>query len=134
MALTSLHRCLFGQREDKESVAAGRPEHVGCNPFAPTAPPGRHGYVLPSVDAVGCWVVVVAASRLELPQQLAGLRIEGVELPRRFADEHEVAACGPHRRPDRLVVPIPPPPLPRGRIEALPDPPYRLDAHVDDTS
>src|SRR5258708_12014551 len=97
MALTSLHLCLFRQREDKESVSAWRPEHVGCEPFDPTAPPGRHGYVLPSVDAVGCLVAVVAASRLELPQHLAALRIEGVELPRPFADEPEGAAYGPHR-------------------------------------
>jgi hypothetical protein len=131
MALTSLQLCLFRQREDKESVSAWRPEHVGCEPFDPSAPPGRHGDVLPSVDAVGCWVVVVAASRLELPQQLAGLRIEGVELPRRFADEHEVAACGQHRRADRLVVAIPPPLLARGRIEGLHEPLYVLGVDVD---
>jgi hypothetical protein len=50
----------------------GRPEHAGQEPFGPSAPPDRHGDVLPSVDAVGRRAAVVAASTLELPQQLPG--------------------------------------------------------------
>src|SRR4051794_13508631 len=131
MALTSLQLYLFRQREDNERVSAWRPEHGGCEPFDPSAPPRRHGDVLPAINDVSRWVAVVAASRLELPQQLAGLRIEGVELPRRFADEHEVAACGQHRRADRLVVAIPPPLLARGCIEGLHEPLCVLDVDVD---
>src|SRR5687768_17079335 len=38
--LRSRHPCLvFRQREDKESVSGGRPEHSGYEPFGPSAPP-----------------------------------------------------------------------------------------------
>src|SRR5215207_366128 len=111
------HLCLFRQREDEESVSSGRPEHSRYEPFGPSAPPDRHGYVLSSVDAVGSWAAVVAASTLELPQMLPGARIECVELPRRLAGEHEVATRGQHRRAHRQVIAPAPHLLARGRIE-----------------
>src|SRR5215217_399457 len=78
------HLCLFlRQREAEESVSPWYAGHRRSEPFDPTAPADRHGYVLPSVDAVGRWAAVVAAPALELPQLLPGLRIECHELPRR---------------------------------------------------
>src|SRR3954453_1897090 len=98
-------RGLFlGQREDEQRAALAGAEHPGQEPLGPRAPAGRHGDVLPAVDAVAARAAVVAAAALELPEQLAGPGVEGVELTRGLAREHEVAARGQHRRAHRQVV------------------------------
>src|SRR3954468_11784665 len=85
------------QREGEQRAPLARPEHPGQEPFRPRAPAGRHGDVLPSVDAVAARAAVVAAAALELPQLLSAARVERVELAGRLAREHEVAG----RRQDR---------------------------------
>src|SRR5437763_750067 len=51
-----VHSChllsLFGQREGEQGRPVRCAEHPGHEPFDPAAPSGRHGDVLPSVDAV----------------------------------------------------------------------------------
>src|SRR3954464_5793636 len=88
------------QREGEQRAPLARPEHPGQEPFRPRAPAGRHGDVLPSVDAVAGRAAVVAAAALELPQLLAGGRVEPGRLAGRLAREHEVVA----RREDRRAV------------------------------
>src|SRR3954451_19521478 len=84
---------LLRQREGEQRAPLAGPEHPGEEPFRPRAPAGRHGDVLPSVDAVAARAAVVAAAALELPQLLSGARVERVELAGRLAREHEVAGC-----------------------------------------
>src|SRR3954453_5217135 len=102
-------RGLFlGQREDEQRAALARTEHAGQEPLGPGAPAGRHGDVLPAVDAVAARAAVVATAALELPQLLAGAGVERVELARGLAGEDEVAAGrqdgGAHRD---VVLPAP---------------------------
>ena len=78
----------------------GRPRACRQEALGPGAPSGRHGDVLPAVDAVARRAAVVAAAALELPQQLPGLGVERVELARGLAGEHEVAARG---QPDEHI-------------------------------
>src|SRR5215207_352349 len=120
---------LFWQREDEEGVSGGRPEHAGQEPFGPSAPPDRHGDVLPSVDAVGSRAAVVAASALELPQQLPGAGVDRVELPRGFTGEHQIAARGERRRAHRKLV-APAPLLLSACIERANGPCHVLDVHL----
>src|SRR3954451_11402777 len=92
------------EREDEQRAPLAGAEHPGQEPLGPGAPAGRHGDVLPAVDAVAARAAVVAAAALELPQQLAGVGVQGVELTRRLTGEHEVPARGEHRRAHRDVV------------------------------
>src|SRR3954449_2013 len=86
------------QREGEQRAPLARPEHPGQEPFRPRTPAGRHGDVLPSVDAVAARAAVVAAAALELPQLVSGARVERVELAGRLTGEDEAAARGQHRR------------------------------------
>src|SRR5215213_8532764 len=100
---------LLRQREGEQRAPLAGAEHPGQEPFRPRAPAGRHGDVLPSVDAVAARAAVVAAAALELPQLLSGGRVERVELAGRLAREHEIAARRQDRRAHRdVVAPAPP--------------------------
>src|SRR5215208_8359760 len=107
---------LLRQREGEQRASLARPEHAGQEPLSPRAPAGRHGDVLPSVDAVGGRAAVVAAATLELPQQVPATGVERVELSGRFAGEDEAAARGQYRRAHRDVVGPAPPLLAGARI------------------
>src|SRR3954464_12254290 len=105
------------EREDEQRAPLAGAEHPGQDPLGPGPPAGRHGDVLPAVDAVAARAAVVAAAALELPQQLPALGVEGVELARRLAAEDEVAARGQHGGAHRDVVAPAPPLLSRHRVE-----------------
>src|SRR3954454_6566046 len=80
------------EREREQRAALAGPELPGQEALGPGAPAGRHGDVLPAVDAVGARARVVAAAALELPEQVAGVGVEGVELTRGLSAEDEPAA------------------------------------------
>src|SRR4051812_29301826 len=90
-------RLILRKREDEQRAPLAGAEHPRQEPFRPGAPAGRHGDVLPSVDAVAARAAVVAAAALELPQQVARPGVEGVELTGGLTGEHEVAGGGQHR-------------------------------------
>src|SRR5690349_18787612 len=103
--MNHLTPCLsLRQREREQPAALAGSQHPGEEALGPRAPPGRHGDVLPSVDAVGRRAAVVTAAALEMPQQLPGVGVEGVVLPGRLTAEHQTAAGGQQRRAHRDVV------------------------------
>src|SRR3954467_14642693 len=105
------------QREREQRAALTGAELSGQEALGPRAPAGRHGDVLPAVDAVGARARVVAAAALELPEQVAALGVERVELTGGLSAEHEPAARRQQRRAHRDVV-GPAPPLRAGpRVE-----------------
>src|SRR3954464_12277427 len=105
------------QREYVKCRRPGPPVILWCEAFQPSAPADRNGDVLFSVDAIGDRIPVNPAARLELPQQLAGARVVGIELARRLTRENQVAARAEHRRHHWLLA-APCPDLPaRARIE-----------------
>src|SRR5919205_2588616 len=95
---------LLREGEGKQAAALAGAEHAGQEAFGPGAPAGGHGDVLLAVDAVGAGAGVVAAAALELPEVVAGLGVEGVELAGGLAAEDEVAAGGQKRGAHRDVV------------------------------
>src|SRR4051794_7279223 len=101
------------EREREQRAALAGAELPGQEALGPGAPAGRHGDELPAVDLIGARARVVAAAALELPEQVAALGVEGVELTRRLAAEHQAAARGQKRRAHRDVV-LPAPPLRAG--------------------
>src|SRR5690348_14418479 len=105
------------QCEGEQRVAVRRAEHHGQEAFGPAAPSARRHDVLLAVDAVRRRARVVAAAALELPQVLAALRVQRVELTGRLAAEHEPAARRQQRRAHRQV--------------ALPAPALRAGARVE---
>src|SRR4051812_36433631 len=110
-------RLVLREREREQRAALASAELPGQEALGPGAPAGRHGDELPAVDLVGARARVVAAAALELPEQVAAVRVEGVELTRRLAAEHQATACGQERGAHRDVV-LPPPPLGAGpRVE-----------------
>src|SRR5690242_15767139 len=116
-ASCSAARLVLGQREDEQRAPLAGTEHPGQEPLGPGAPARRHRDVLPAVDAVAARAAVVAAPALELVEQVTGLRVQGVELARRLAAEHESAAGRQQRGAHRDVV-APTPPLGAGpRVE-----------------
>src|SRR3954453_22670902 len=122
---------VFWQREDEQRAALARPEHAGQEALRPRAPAGRHGDVLPPVDAVAARARVVPAAALELPQQLTGLGVERVELARRLAAEHEVATGREQRGAHRDVV-LPAPRLLAGaRVERADGPGHVVEVPTD---
>src|SRR3954451_11952683 len=92
------------QREREQRAALTGAELSGQEALGPRAPAGRHGDELPAVDLVGARARVVAAAALELPEQVAAVRVEGVELTGRLAAEHEVPPGGQQQRAHRDVV------------------------------
>src|SRR3954471_23956134 len=119
------------QREGEERASLARPEHSGQEALRPRAPAGRHGDVLPSVDAVAARAAVVAAAALELPQLLSRARIERVELAGRLAREHEVAARRQDRGAHRDVVAPAPALLAGARVEGADGPRHVVEVHPD---
>src|SRR3954453_11028868 len=101
------------QREREQRAALAGAELPGQEALGPGAPAGRHGDELPAIDLVAARARVVAAAALELPEQVAALGVEGVELTRRLAAEHQAAARGQERRAHRDVV-LPAPALRAG--------------------
>src|ERR671926_1095938 len=102
-------RWLLREAEGKYVCALAGADHAGQEAFGPGAPAGGHGDVLLAVDAVGAGAGVVVAAALELPEQVAGLGVERVELAGGLAAEDEVAGGGQKRGAHRdLVAPAPP--------------------------
>src|ERR671928_859039 len=101
--------CLLREGEGEQAAALAGAEHAGQEAFGPGAPAGGPGDELRAVDAVGRGAAVVAAAALELPQVVAGLGVERVELAGGLAAEDEVAGGGQKRGAHRdLVAPAPP--------------------------
>src|SRR3954453_22104004 len=119
------------KREREQRAALAGSEHAGQEAFGPGAPAGGHGDVLPSVDAVRARAAVVAAAALGLPQLVAGLGVERVELAGRLAAEHEAAARGQQRRAHRDVVAPAPALLARARVEGADGAGHVLEVHRD---
>src|SRR3954471_7126375 len=63
------------EREGEQRAALAGPEHAGQEALGPGAPAGRHGDELPAVHLVGARARVVATAALELPEQVARLRV-----------------------------------------------------------
>src|SRR3954447_26373985 len=122
------------QREGEQRAALARPEHSGQEPFRPRAPAGRHGDVLPSVDAVAGRAAVVAAAALELPQLLAGGRVERVELAGRLARANEGVARREDRSAPRDVVAPAPALLAGARVEGAHGPRHVIEVDADTRS
>src|SRR3954447_17504219 len=101
------------EREREQRAALAGAELPGQEALGPGAPAGRHGDELPAVDLVGARARVVAAAALELPEQVAALGVEGIELTRRLAAEHQAATRGQERGAHRDVV-LPAPALRAG--------------------
>src|SRR3954469_11642800 len=110
-------RLVLREREREQRAALAGAELSGQEALGPGAPAGRHGDELPAVDLVGARARVVAAAALELPEQVARLGVEGVELTRRLAAEDEVAARRQQGRAHRDVVGPAPPLRPGPRVE-----------------
>src|SRR5918998_6140145 len=113
----SLPLLLLRQREGEQRAALARSEHPGQEALGPGSPAGRHGDVLPSVDAVGRRAAVVAAAALELEQQVAAVGVEPVELAGWLASEHEAAARRQQGRTHRDVIRPAPALLARAWVE-----------------
>src|SRR3954447_9537463 len=94
---------LLRQREREQRAPLAGAEHAGQEALGPGAPAGRHGDELPAVHLVGARARVVTAAALELPQQVARLRVERVELTGGLAPEDEVAGRRQQRRAHRDV-------------------------------
>src|SRR3954452_24625915 len=122
------------QREGEQRAPLARSEHSGQEPFRPRAPAGRHGEVLPSVDAVAGRAAVVAAAALELPQLVSRARVERVELAGRLAREDEVAARRQDRRAHRDVVAPAPALLAGARVEGAHRPGHVIEVDADTRS
>src|SRR3954469_3636415 len=124
-------RLVLREREREQRAALAGAELSGQEALGPGAPAGRHGDELPAVDLVGARARVVAAAALELPEQVARLGVERVELTGRLAAEQEVAPGGQQRRAHRDVV-LPAPPLGAGpRVERADGAGVVLEVHGD---
>jgi len=86
------------QSKDEQRIAAWAAKQVWREAFDPAAPTARHRHVLLAVHTISYRIAVDAAARLELPQQIAAARVEGVESAVREEARHDFLVKLPRRK------------------------------------